>query len=50
MTDAIGDAELVIVDNLSTIARGLRENEADSFGPVQKLAVGPARGRAIGPY
>jgi len=32
---AIADAELIIVDNLSTIARGLRENEADSFGPVQ---------------
>jgi putative DNA primase/helicase len=32
---AIKDAELVIVDNLSTIARGLRENEADAFGPVQ---------------
>ena len=32
---AIGDAELLIVDNLSTIARGLRENEADSYGPLQ---------------
>jgi hypothetical protein len=32
---AIADAELIIVDNFSTIARGLRENEADSFGPVQ---------------
>jgi putative DNA primase/helicase len=32
---AIADADLVVVDNLSTIARGLRENEADSFGPVQ---------------
>ena len=32
--DTIADAELVIVDNLSTIARGLRENEADSFGPL----------------
>jgi hypothetical protein len=31
---AIAEADLVIVDNLSTIARGLRENEADSFGPV----------------
>ena len=27
---AIADAELIVVDNLSTIARGLRENEADS--------------------
>ena len=32
---AITDAELIVVDNLSTIARSLRENEADSFGPVQ---------------
>ena len=32
---AITDAELIVVDNLSTIARGLRENEADLFGPVQ---------------
>jgi hypothetical protein len=31
----IADAELVIVDSLSTVARGLRENEADAFGPVQ---------------
>ena len=31
----VADADLIIVDNLSTIARGLRENEADSFGPVQ---------------
>jgi hypothetical protein len=32
---AITDAEIIIVDNLSTIARGLRENEADAFGPIQ---------------
>jgi len=31
----IADADLIIVDNLSTIARSLRENEADSFGPLQ---------------
>lgn len=31
----IADAELIICDNLSTLAHGLRENEADSFGPVQ---------------
>ena len=28
----ISDAELIIIDNLSTVARGLRENEADSSG------------------
>jgi RecA-family ATPase len=44
----IADADLIIVDNLSTIARGLRENEADSFGPVQSwmLAQRPA-GRSV---
>jgi AAA domain/IclR helix-turn-helix domain len=31
----IAGADLIIVDNLSTIARGLKENEADSYGPVQ---------------
>lgn len=31
----IANADVIIVDNLSTIARGLRENEADSFAPVQ---------------
>ena len=28
-------ADLIIIDNLSTIARGVRENEADSWGPMQ---------------
>ena len=32
----IKDAELVIVDNLSTLARGSKENEADGWGPVQE--------------
>ena len=45
---AIADAELVIVDNLSTIARGLRENEADAFGPVQTwLLAQRAAGRSV---
>lgn len=35
LAGAIKDASLIVVDNLSTIARGLRENEADSWGPVQ---------------
>jgi hypothetical protein len=35
---AIEDAELIIVDNLSTICRAVRENEADSWGPVQAWA------------
>jgi putative DNA primase/helicase len=33
--DVIRDAEAIIVDNLSTICRSVRENEADSWGPVQ---------------
>jgi len=32
---AITDAELIVADNLSTLARGFRENEADSYGPLQ---------------
>jgi hypothetical protein len=32
---ALDDGEVIVVDNLSTVARGLRENEADSYGPVQ---------------
>ena len=43
--DAIQDAELIIVDNLSTICRSLRENEADSFGAVQAWLI---RQRAAG--
>jgi AAA domain len=33
--DVIAPAELIIIDNLSTICRALRENEADSWGPIQ---------------
>jgi putative DNA primase/helicase len=45
---AIADAELIVVDNLSTIARGLRENEADSFGPVQTWMLAQrAAGRSV---
>jgi putative DNA primase/helicase len=33
--DVIREADVIIVDNLSTICRSLRENEADSWGPVQ---------------
>ena len=37
--DVIAPADLVIVDNLSTICRALRENEADSWAPVQAWAL-----------
>jgi hypothetical protein len=44
----IADAELIICDNLSTLARGLRENEADSFGPVQSWMLAQrAAGRSV---
>ena len=36
------------MDNLSTIARGLKENEADSFGPVQAWLLSQrAAGRSV---
>ena len=45
---ATKDAELIVVDNLSTIARGLRENEADSYGPLQDWLIAQrAVGRSI---
>lgn len=42
---AIADADLIVVDNLSTVCRALRENEADSWGPVQAWCL---RQRATG--
>jgi len=42
---AISGADLIIVDNLSTICRSVRENEADSWGPVQNWCL---RQRALG--
>jgi hypothetical protein len=45
---AIADAQLIIVDNLSTVVLGLRENEADSFGPVQSWMLAQrAAGRSV---
>ena len=44
----VADADLIILDNYSTLARGLRENEADSFGPVQNwLLAQRAAGRSV---
>jgi hypothetical protein len=46
--DVVASADLVIVDNLSTICRALRENEADSWGPVQSWALQLRReGRSV---
>jgi len=33
--DALGDAKLLILDNLSALAPRLQENEADAWGPIQ---------------
>jgi RecA-family ATPase len=43
--DEIRDADLIIVDNLSTICPSHRENEADSWAPVQAWCL---RQRAAG--
>jgi putative DNA primase/helicase len=41
--EAIGDADLVIIDNLSTLCRSGRENEAESWGQVQGWALAQRR-------
>jgi hypothetical protein len=41
--DVIADADLIIVDNLSTICPGVKENEADSWVPVQRWALAQRR-------
>jgi AAA domain len=41
----IADADLIVIDNLSTVCRSMRENEADSWGPVQAWCL---RQRAAG--
>lgn len=44
----IGDAELIVVDNLSTICRSGKENESESWGLVQAWALGQRRvGRSV---
>jgi putative DNA primase/helicase len=37
--DVIADADLVVVDNLSTLCRSLKENDADSWTSVQSWAL-----------
>lgn len=37
--DAVREAELILVDNISTICRTVRENDADSWLPVQEWAL-----------
>lgn len=44
----IGDAELVILDNISTLAKGGKENEAESWSTVQEWALRMRReGRSV---
>jgi putative DNA primase/helicase len=46
--DAIGDAELVILDNISTLCRSGKENDAESWQSVQDWALAHRRaGRAL---
>jgi hypothetical protein len=44
----IGDAELIIIDNISTLVRSGKENEGESWLPVQGWALGHRRaGRSV---
>jgi AAA domain-containing protein len=44
----IGDAELIVVDNISTLVRSGKENEGESWLPVQEWALAHRRaGRSI---
>jgi hypothetical protein len=33
--DVVADADLIIMDNLSTLCSGYKENDADTWGPIQ---------------
>jgi hypothetical protein len=45
LDDAIGDAELVVLDNISTLVRAGKENEAESWASVQDWALAHRRAR-----
>jgi AAA domain/Helix-turn-helix domain of resolvase len=46
--DVVADADLIIVDNLSTLSPGIKENESDSWVPVQRWALAQRRaGRSV---
>ncbi len=46
--DVLGDAKLIVVDNLSTLCRSGRDNDAESWTPVQEWALARRReGRAV---
>jgi hypothetical protein len=46
---AIGDAELIVVDNISTLVRSGKENEAESWLPVQGWASARRAQRVVCP-
>jgi len=41
--EVLGDGEVLILDNLSTLATGMRENEADDWGEFQSWLLGLRR-------
>lgn len=43
LDDAIGDAELIVLDNISTLVRAGKENEAESWATVQDWALAHRR-------
>jgi putative DNA primase/helicase len=46
--EVLGDAKLIIVDNISTLCRSGRDNDAESWTPVQEWALARRReGRAV---
>lgn len=48
LSEHIGEAELIVLDNLSTLCRSGRENEAESWGQVQEFLLRLRReGRAV---
>jgi KaiC/GvpD/RAD55 family RecA-like ATPase len=48
LDSVVGDAEVLLVDNISTLARTGRENEAESWLPVQQWALWQRRaGRSV---
>lgn len=48
LDDAIGDAELIVLDNISTLVRAGKENEAESWATVQDWALAHRRaGRSL---
>lgn len=41
--DVIADADLIIIDNVSTLCAGYKENDADTWGPIQTWALARRR-------